>query len=348
MTSFSPYTPLHHDALDQWGLSAGTRIWDATGNFVPIETLQEGDAVFGITFQIEQMYLNIHHRPDRPVDNIVDVWRPLLCVRHVKRVRTVEARAWQLTFGDAAKMLESRRLVAGADTRVVGFPIVHNQNTGRRLVDLHTAVDNPRTRQLLRSAYEIDHRAAQHGEQALTATPYTGTPRGDQVVIIPYELFAGQTGMMDTRERLYTRYLFSQVREVVPLIPTTTLYQLELEADQEAKYGASPEAPRCNVIAQTPFAQETQARTIYTDRYIDERELEGSPEELKQKWKDWGEAHAKERDDRAQATVSTNMQGMFYDSINDPKKAKALEQHYGIRGGWLNGGILIDIPIGSP
>lgn len=332
-------TPLYHEALDDWGLCAGTRIWDASGNFVAVEDIKPGDLVFGITYRLEKEYVPRSRKASQRAEDIVDVWRPVLCARRVRSVKTVTARAWQLTFGDANKLFEHRRLVAGGATQVHIFPLSRIRDHSKRLVDCLTALDNPRKGSGLRQAMVIDEEASEaRGEIVMKPTEQTGTAKGDLSVIIPYEHYAGQTGMIDTQIRPYARYVFTQIREVSPLLTNTTLYQLDLASDD-----AGGARRRCNVIAQTPFAPESERKTIVSDLLAEEVAQTINTQEFAQKWDDW--AHNHKITDGPKTEIETTKQGMFYETQPGSKTSKDLEQKFGITGGWLNGGILIELPV---
>jgi hypothetical protein len=352
--SFSPYTPLYHEALDDWGLSAGTRVWNANGSFVPVESLSAGDIVFGISFDLEDEYLPLKDNPVDPSENIVKVWRPVLRARRVLGVETVTARAWQLTFGEHTKQYEARRLVGGADTHVTLFPLTHQFTVSKRLVDIQTAVaeTNPRVGSGEREAMELDIEwSMAEGRPMYRPTPFTGQPCGELATIIPYEAYGGQTGMLRADIRPYSRYLFSQVREVVPVQEASVLYKLHLQPDTPAtNSGVAPDAlPRCNVICQTPFAEEKKSRRVASDRMSQEVSGVTDPADFMARWDEWAARRETKRPGPSgpvsKEKISTTMNGMFYDSQRDPEKAQALERYYGLQGGFLNGGILVDLPV---
>lgn len=337
--TFNAYTPLYHEELDSRGLAEGTRVWAADGNFVPVESLRVGDSVFGITYQIEPLWIPLEDAR-RPEDQIFKVWRSVLTQRQVLAIDTIEARAWQLTFGDSNKMLESRRLVAGGATRVQTLPR-HDAPVSPRMVDLRTSIPNPRTGAYSRRATEI---VELNGRLIEQPTPYTGMPCGDYAVVIPYEMYAGQTWMMDTAVRPFNRYLFTQAREVVPLMERATLYILRLQADTKPEFAASPDRPRVNVIAQTPFSPDRKTRSVLMDAMAAEISRVKDPVEFARQWDEWAKGYAGggARTARVPSSIDTTMQGTFYGSQQGPQ-AEALERDWGIKGGWLNGGILVDL-----
>lgn len=346
MNQFNAYTPLYHEALDNWGIGAGTHIWDASGNFVNVKSVKPGDMVFGITFRKEDEYINRVQQPDNPTDNIVKAWRPILCAREILAVDTVQARSWQLTFGDSEKLIEARRLVAGADTFVGTFPLTNEIDFCKRMVDMTTAVENPRTKTEFRKALQIDGEASQNaGKVVYRETPYSGQPRGDLATIIPFDIYGGQTNMLRRDIRPYHRYLYTQVREVVPIQETTTLYQIYVKGDTSEERAVVPGKIRCNLIAQTPFAPDKKNRTIFTSELASQLNNIKDPDkflELCSEWDTWVKqgTPAKTNEATSSSEHSSHMQGSFYDK----DLTKGLENKYGMKGGYLNGGILINVP----
>ena len=177
-------------------------------------------------------------------------------------------------------------------------------------------------------------------------TPYTGTPVGDMATIIPYEAYGGQAGLLRADIRSYNRYLFSQVREVIPVKATTELYQLKLVADTKPEYGIGEgDKPRSNMICQTPFSDKKKKRKVISDYMSAEVAAVQDVKDFEKRWDEWNTDKPQITKGKAKIISSTS-QGMYYDSKNDPKLSAGLEKYYGIKGGFLNGGILLDIPIG--
>lgn len=338
---FSALTPLYHEELDDWGLARGTRVWMADGGYKAVEELAEGDMVLGVSFRVETEWLPRH--PDRQhPSNFVRVRRPYLVARRVLAVRKVEARAWQLTFGTAERQSEARRLVAGADTRVVRAPLSATLDTSMRIVDLPTAVENPRVGCRYMEDRILDPAASlREGRPVYIDNPAAGEPRGEMVTVIPMEAYGGQMGFIRTDVRPYTRYLFLQVREVVPIHERFPLYQIEVQPDTE---GGVP--VRANLVAQTPFRPGRRKSRVVVDE-LSRRRMEARDwNEYVRSWDEW----VKEQRSRARSVqteereVETEVQGQFYATLQ-PEIAAELERRYGIRGGFLNGGILIDLPV---
>lgn len=349
---FSPTTPLYHKAIDGWGLSVGTRVWMADGGFKPVQDIGPGDEVFGYAYRIETDYVERKPNAVDPTENLMKVWRPVLVAREVLGVETAEARAWEMTFGHDKKQYEARRLVAGGETTPRLFPVAHDHRVAKPMVACHTALDNPRVGSERRKAVEIDPEASQRAEEPrYKRTALTGTPRGESAVIVPYEAMGGQMNLIDTEQKGYNRYVYSQVREVVPVpgMAKAKLYQLKLQPDTTEDLGVLPEhEPRCNVIAQTPFAGESEVRKVTTDPKSGQRiqqlnsEIESGEGDLRQQWNEYAQEMSSPEGSESKHT--TYRQGQFYDT-KDGEKGEALEEHYNIEDGWLNGGILINLPV---
>lgn len=346
---FSKYTPFYHTNLDKPGLAAGTRVWEAGGGFVAVERLKAGDVVFGITFGVEEDYLPINDNPADPSSNIVQVWRPRLVGRKVLDIKVHKARAWQVTFGDHSKEEETRRLVAGADTRMVLFPLCHDDLVSKRIVDMKTSHSetNPRTGHYVSNASYLDmEKSAELGYNVWVKTPYSGAPAGEYATIIPYEMYGGQLEMLTT-SREYNRYLYKQVREVIPLVAETTLYELVLQSDTRPEFGITEKVPtRCNVICQTPFAPQSKTRRIAVDALSTEVNGIKSAEQLDQfeaKWDKWAQENSPKPITQPSQIKTVETKQTFYETQSDEKLAKGLKDRFGITDGFLDGGILIDM-----
>lgn len=352
MNSFSPLTPLASDHLDAWGFAKGTRVWMANGSYKTVEQIEKGDHVFGITWQKEDDYLPIAGATGRPEDNIVKVWRPILTARKVLDIAIIKARPWQLTFGDHEEQQDTRRLVAGGYTAINVFPFYHEENHAKSLVRCHTSVQNPRVQTETRAGQELDTEAtSQAGRPVYRPTALTNTPRGELALIVPYEIYGGQLKMISGDIRRYNRYLFAQMREIVPLQKPTSLWQFKLQADTKEVNAASEDNPRCNMIAQTPFAPEKKKSRVALDNQhfqFPNADLSmTNPEVFKQKWEAWAkemkESQGKEENSAEIEQQEVSVQGQFYESQR-PEIAQDLKKSYNIEGGWLNGGILITVP----
>jgi len=349
---FSPTTPLYHPDIDGWGLSIGTRVWMADGGFKPVQDIEEGDEVFGRGYQIETDYVERNPNAVDPTENLMKVWRPVLVSRTVLGKEKTEARAWEMTFGHDKKQYEARRLVAGGETTVRLFPDAHDHREAKPMVACHTALDNPRVGSETRKAMKLDPEASQRAkEPRYQQTALTGTPRGEQVVIVPYEAMGGQMEMIDTEQKDYNRYIFSQVREVVPVpgMEKATLYQLHLQPDTTEDLGVLPDhEPRCNAIVQTPFAGESEVREVKSDPKSGQRiqrlnsEIESGEGDLRQRWNDYAQEMSSPEGSESKHT--TYRQGQFHDTKSG-KKGEALSKHYNIEDGWLNGGLLVNLPV---
>lgn len=348
---FDKLYPLYHKELDSWGFSPGTRIWMADGDVKPAEDINVGDEVFGQAFQKETSY--IPQDPDaRAVENLSEVWRPILSSREVLGVQEVKARAWQLTFGPKAHQYQSRRIVAGGETRAHILPVVHERMPSRRIVDCRTTLENPRTEMMKRRADRLDPEwSREEGKPMKKPTEFSGTPAGDLVTIIPYDAFGGQTGLMKTDQRSYERYRYCQAREVIPLMEETTLYQFRLTADTVPELGVGPDdPPRCNIIAQTPFANEKRRSSYISDKSSKAFEdLNGhdDAEKFEDEWDSFAQEAQKsggpDLNPGDEKVIEATQQGVFWDSESG-EKSEGLEKAYGIEGGFLNGGILFDMP----
>jgi len=349
---FSPTTPLYNKLIDGWGLSVGTRVWMSNGGFKPVQDVEPGDEVFGYAYRIETDYVERHPNAVDPTENLMQVWRPVLVAREVLGVDTTEARAWEMTFGHDKKQYEARRLVAGGETTVRLFPVAHDHRIAKPMVTCHTALDNPRVGSGTRKAVELDPEASQRAEEPrFKRTALTGTPRGEQAVIVPYEAMGGQMDLIDTEQKGYSRYVYSQVREVVPVpgMAKSTLYQLELQPDTTEELGVlSNHDPRCNVIAQTPFAGESEVREVTTDPKSGEHiqrlnsAIESDGEAVRNAWSEYAQEMSSPEGSESKHT--SYRQGQFYDTKSG-EKGEALSKHYNIEDGWLNGGILINLPV---
>lgn len=343
---FSPYFPKYHEAFDDWGVVPSTRVWMATGSFQPAASVEPGDFVFGQIFRKEDVMVE---DKANDTEHIVKCWRPRLSARKVIGKRAVKARSWQLTFGDCDQQYESRRLVAGADTKVSLCP-VDRESRSKRLVRCHTATENPRVETEYREAKQLDEEwSKQEGEKKFRPTQFTGQPRGSLVTVIPYESYGGQVGLFDTEERTYNRYAFAQTHEIAPLQEETILIQLALQPDTKEELGVGPnQKPRCNMIAQTPFAAEKETRKMVTDPKsdrIDQLQGEEDVEEFEQAWDEYAQKKGNaEVTEGEEITYEKTSQGVFHKSKNDEEIAKSLKKWYGIEDGFLNGGILLDMP----
>lgn len=347
-SSFSPYTALHHEDLDDWGLRRGTRVWKASNSFEPVQHLERGDFVFGVTFNIEDEVIE----NDRGDGKIAQVWRPKLCAREVLGIRAVQARAWQLTFGDAENQYEARRLVAGGDTRVDRFPVHHDtrEQYHERMVDLPTAVDNPRAGSERREAKRLDREWSQEaGEPKYRPTEFTGMPRGELVTVIPYVAYGGQVGLFDTKTRSYNRYSFTQTHKAIPIEHDVELIQVLVKPDRSVESGIADDAPpRSNLIAQTPFRKEEKTTEVVKDAHSDSLQGIDNVEDLDE-WDSYVDqienpTSASDTSSQEKMTHETTRQGGFYETLEDQELAEELNEKYGIEGGFLNGGILIHTP----
>lgn len=350
MSDFDKLSPLYHQDLDSWGFSPGTRVWMTDGGTKPCSEIDVGDEVFGLAFQKEVEY--VPENPNgRPTDNLKQVWRPVLTSREILGKQKKVARAWQLTFGPKAQQYESRRIVCGGETKPHILPVTHDGMPSHRLVDLRTGVENPRTEIMKRRAERIDPEwSKEKGEKVTKPTALSGTPTGDSVTIIPYDAYGGQTGLMKTDERTYERYRFVQAREVIPLMRECTLYQFRVTPDTVEELGVGKDqAPRCNMIAQTPFDNETKKTSYMSDRsasMIENLNGHDDVEEFEKNWDKFAEQAEKsgpKKNPGGQEQIEATKQGVFWDSV-EGEKAEGLEQAYGIEGGFLNGGILFDMP----
>lgn len=348
----SPTTPLYHEAIDGWGLSVGTRVWMADGGFRAVQDVDEGDQVFGCAYRIETDYVEKNPNAVDPTDNLVKFWRPVLVRRKVLDKRKTKARAWEMTFGTREKQYEARRLVAGGETTIRLFPLAHDHRVGKPLVACHTVLDNPRAGSDRRKAVKLDREASQRAEEPrYQRTDLTNTPRGESAVIIPYSALGGQREMVDAEQKEYNRYNYTQVREIVPVpgMAEATLYQLELEPDTTEDLGVlDGYEPRCNVIAQTPFAGESEVREVTSDPKSGQRvqqlnsAIESDEHDIQSQWDQFAEEMNSPEGEEKKHT--TYRQGQFYDT-KDGEKGEALSKHYNIEDGWLNGGILINLPV---
>jgi hypothetical protein len=161
----------------------------------------------------------------------------------------------------------------------------------------------------------------------------------------------GQMEMIDTEQKDYNRYIFSQVREVVPVpgMETATLYQLHLQPDTTEDLGVLPDhEPRCNAIVQTPFAGESEVREVNSDPQSGQRiqklnsEIESGEGNLRQQWNEFAQEMSSPEGSESKHT--TYRQGQFHDTKSG-KKGEALSKHYNIEDGWLNGGLLVNLPV---
>jgi hypothetical protein len=339
---YSPYTPLHHESLDDWGLRRGTRVWKASNSFEPVQRLSRGDHVFGVTFSIEDEVV------EREGEGAIkQVWRPKLIAREVLGIRAVQARAWQLTFGDAENQYEARRLVAGGETIVDRFPVHHNtgEEYYEQMVDLPTAVDNPRAGSERRKAKRLDREWSQEaGEPKYRPTEFTGMPRGELVTVIPYVSYGGQVGLFDTKTRSYNRYSFTQTHKAIPIEHDVELIQVLVKPDRAEERGIIGDAPpRANMIAQTPFRKEEKTTEVVRDAHADSLDGLDNVEDLDawDNYVDQIEDPASSPETQEKMTHETTRQGGFYETLQDQELADELSEKYGIEGGFLNGGILI-------
>lgn len=348
---FSIYTPLAHDKLDTWGLIPNTRVWTASNSFEPVQTLEAGDYVFGVTFQVEDVIV-----PDgNDGSELAKAWRPKLTARKVLGVRAVKARAWQMTFGDEKAQYDSRRLVGGAMTTINSFPFDADRRDHKKMADLYTAVDNPRNGSETREAKRLDKEWTQEeGEPVYRETEFSGMRRGDYATIIPYEAYGGQLGHIKTSSRDYNRFAFSQVREVDVLHHRKPLVQIMVQPDTEEKFGASEENPRCNLIAQTPFRNEQEQVEIVqspgADATMDTIDRSGtSKEEAMDEWDQYVDTltgdSGIDTGTAPREEGKKDLQGSFYKTKDDEEIAKELKEKYGLEGGFLNGGIVIHPPL---
>jgi hypothetical protein len=215
----------------------------------------------------------------------------------------------------------------------------------KKLVECATAVENPRVEPFVLQAQQFDQEAsANFQENVYRPTQFTGQQRGEMAVIIPHEAFGGQLSMVPTDKKPYNRYLFLQVREVKPLGDAFPLYQVKLQPDTHPETGAPL---RCNMIVQTPFPQGKRKREIIADHLSRARLTAKSWDAYMQEWDHWVENHQKRQTGPTTAKKTdyeSEAQGQFYLS-QKPEMAKSLEQQFGIKGGFLNGGILIDVPV---
>lgn len=341
---FSPLTPFHHPALDTWGLAKRTRVWMADGGYLPVDEVRPGDHVLGLSFHIERDYLPRHEDPHHE-SNFVQVRRPVLTARRVLGVREVQARPWQVTFGDAEAQAETRRLVCGADTQIVRFPLSGRETLTRRVVDCPTALENPRVATQTMEAKQLDEEASHaHGEAVYRPTQFSGQARGEMLVTVPYEAYGGQMKMLRTDVRPYNRYLYSQVREVVPLTESYPLYQLALQPDTDPKSGAPL---RCNCIVQTPFKPGSKKRRVMADHLSRARMETEDWGQYMAEWDSW--VNQKQRgasapDQAKPVDYESESQGQHY-LAQEPGMARELEAQYGLKGGFLNGGILVEVPV---
>lgn len=348
---FTAYTPLYHKKLDTWGLSHGTRVWMSTGSFKAVQDVKIGDKVLGMSFEKAQVGVG-----DRQgADAIQVMWRPCLVNREVLGRRVVEARAWQLTFGDHEKQHQTRRLVGGGNTHVRIFPDVPYKRATKALVRLHTALENPRVRTLQRKAMKPDKDwSEQVGEMKYVPTPLSGTPRGNIVMTMPYEAYGGAYGLFETRTRDYNRYGFAQAREVTVLAERIKLVQLLVKPDTTEDSGVfEHQRPRANIIAQTPFAPEEEEHVVVTNPKAEQVHQMTAAEDRGQ-WENYVDSHLEGRDPEQSKPIevegqTTSMkvqkQGSFYESMNDEDVAEQLERYYGIKDGFLDGGIVVQLPV---
>ncbi|RME26211.1 MAG: hypothetical protein D6800_06740 [Candidatus Zixiibacteriota bacterium] len=243
-----------------------------------------------------------------------------------------------MTFGDFRAEFKNRRLVAGADTYVRLFPLSHDTVVCRRMVDCHTAVANPRTEQLYRKAYALDPASSASGEPVYRPTEFTGQPRGDQAVLIPFDAYGGQTGMIDARIHDYPRYVYTQIREVVPLTARSVLYELDVQGDTRPEAGVPPGKSRKNYIAVTPWAPEVERVKV---RVVppDPSRL---PEHLKTaEWEQW--IKSLPEDKKAEKEIEVVRQGVYYETQKGEVQQQ-LANKYGITRGFVNGALLIQTP----
>jgi len=348
--SFDKLSPLYHEGLDNWGFSPGTRIWMTDGGTKPAHEIEVGDEVFGVAFNKEVVY--VPENPSaRPTENLKKVWRPVLTTREVLGTRKKIARAWQMTFGPKAQQYETRRVVAGGETKAHVLPVTDEGMPSHRLVDVRTTVENPRTKLMKRRAERVDPEwSKEEGKRMTQPTALSGTPTGDLVTVIPYDAYGGQTGLMKTDERTYERYRYCQAREVIPLMEECELFQFRVTADTVEELGVGEDdPPRCNIIAQTPFDNETKKTSYMSDRsasMIDQLNGHDDVEEFERNWDNFAEEAQKngpQRNPGEQKQIEATKQGVFWDSV-EGEKAEGLQQAYGIEGGFLNGGILFDMP----
>ena len=351
---FDAYTSLYHPKLDSWGIATGTRVWMASGSFKPAARIEEGEDIFGVTYRPESVHIadsDLHG----PI--IKSFWRPRLVHREVLAVRSVTGvRSWQLTFGDYNQQHDTRRLVAGADTTPDLCPVAHDANNHTRLVELQTALKNPRVETQYRRAEKLDPEwSEQAGRPMYRPTEHSGTPRGDLLSIIPYSAYGGQAGLFDTRTRSYQRYTFKQVREVVVLQESATLIQLYVKPDLNEDQGVlEGMPPRANIIAQTPFAPETEETKMYKDKNAAQAtSLSGKGKEsienferFADQWDSYVDQGRRPQTTQDQEVKhSRDRQGVFHKTASNEDIARDLQRYYGIEGGFLDGGILLRTPV---
>ena len=346
---FTPYTPLYHEKLDTWGLAQGTRVWMPDGSFKPAEAISIGESVLGIAYEAAQ----VADPNQRGPQSIQTIWRPKLMAREVLGRRVVKARAWQLTFGDHEKQHYTRRLVAGGATSVRLMPHVPSIRETKPLVRLQTTLENPRMNMKYREAMQVDQEwSAEVGEVRKRRTALTNTPQGDKVMTIPYEHYGGTQGLFNTKTRPFRRFGYTQAREVVVLVDEIELVQLIVKPDVNKSRGVfKHQAPRANIIAQTPFDPEDEERVVIADPQAQAINEMSSAEDMEQ-WDAYVESITPEGDDPDEVEgdtikVKSQKQGLFHTVRNDPEFAKDLEDNYGIElsEGFLDGGILIHLPL---
>lgn len=345
-SEYSVYTALPHERLDTWGLVPNTRVWTANNSFEPVQALEQGDYVFGVTFSIEDVMI-----PDgNDGTELAKAWRPKLNARKVLGVRAVRARAWQMTFGDVDAQYNARRLVGGGFTQINTFPFDHDVRDHDRMVDVHTVLDNPRNGSETRKAKKLDPEwSSEAGEAKYRDTEFTGMPRGDQATIIPYEAYGGQTGRFKTSTREYNRFAFSQIREVDVLHHDQPLVQVMVQPDTQEEFGASEERPRSNMIAMTPFRKESETTQVAVDNHS--KSLDGIDDvEDMDEWESYVDNVTNAPSSGGEEKViteerETDVQGAFHKTKDNEEIAKELKQKYGLEGGFLNGGILIHPPV---
>ena len=338
MPDFSPTSPIYHHALDDWGLGRSTRVWMATGKYKAVQKIERGDVVMGITFRTEADYIG-----DSMESKAIRVRRPRLCARLVLGVRKTTARPWQLTFGTHEKLNETRRLVAGADTEICTDPVEARASNSKEIHRLTTAVENPRTSQRFLPREMFDPEAsAREGRKVMTSIPNGGEPIGDMAAVIPFEAYGGQRGFFDTTSKRYNRYLFSQIREARPVAEEFPLYQLALHPDTDPDTGMPV---RCNMIAQTPWPEKTRETQIQSDGWSDDfHNLDDK--ELKAKFDQYVQQHKSQQRKGTKKDYESKVQGSYWASKHDEGIQQELSK-YGLNE-WLNGGILIDVPVPLP
>ena len=337
---YSPYTPLYHPKLDDWGLAEGTRVWMADGGFEPVESLEKDDLVYGVSYEKVEEAIEGQRGPRA----IRRVWRPKLIGRRVLGIRTVEARAWQLTFGSHDEKFEARRLVAGGETEVRLDPPHPMQVRKKRMVDCYTSVPNPRVETQIRDGRVLDPERSSVNGPALKESPLTGTPQGDLVMIMPFDAHGGQNGLFNTRVRKYNKYVFSQAREVEVLADKLTLVQLLVQPDTVPEAGIiNGVKPRANIVAQTPFAPEEEERIYISDPQSNSLSGLGDVEGM-EGWDEYVQGmdpdQGTQQNKGTKKKTTVKKQGAFYETLgNDEYKSK-----HNIDG-WLNGGIVIPVPV---